>query len=470
MVWIIGVVMVWINCRSGEIPLKYGEIARLGDEIITIQELRMAYELDPSFPSIRKGKDGLRDYLEEMLDKRLAYKRAQVDRLFDESLFSRYCESQIRRAVVRDYYQTHVAQKIKVRDDELRRAFRLSQIRFRLRSLMVKGTPALNQDGSTPSVSIKMENLRLPDADTLSREYELDGWELEDFQAGADGLFSMEAGQLLGPFPIEGGYRYLQLVDRKEMMMLTESDYHKRKEGLERKIRRRKEEVVADSFLRNHLNPMDIRVKRRGLELIFDGIAGDSRNSAASRSFGETGERLTDERLRRLRAGLKNALEIPLLTSQEMNWSIDSFLQYLDQLPEDQRPGIESLTRLTNDLGGLIRDEIVYRLAKKESNRWRLVADSLIEPIKTQWAYQFYRLQAYQDFKIPMEIDIYYKTRHDMDPKTDTVPAEILPGMNHPDIYRWYYSGKRLHQDLIAEYDHPVVHCQASSSSNESWQ
>jgi len=459
--------MLWISCRSGEPPFKSGEIARLGDEIITIHELRMAYELDPSFPSIRKGCDGLRDYLEEMMDKRLAYKQAKADRLFDESSFNRYCENQIRRSVVQDYYQTQVAQKIEIRDDELRRAFRLSQIRFRLRSLMVKGTPPTNRDGSNPSVSGRIENLSLSAVDTFSREYELDGWELEDFQAGADRLFGLESGQFLGPFPIEGGYRYLQLLDRKETMMATESDYIKRKEGLERKVRRRKEEIEADIFLRKHLEPMDIRVKRRALELVFERIVGESRNGSASRSLGETGERLTDDELRRLHADLKNALEIPLLTSREMNWSIDSFIQYLDRLPQEQRPGIESLTRFTNDLGGLIRDEIVYRMARRESNRWRHVADSLSEPIRMQWAYQFYRFQAYRDFAIPTEIETYYQTRHHMDPKTDKMPADILPGMNHPDIYRWYYSGKRLHRDLTVGCGHPVVHYQDSLLEEE---
>lgn len=459
LIWLSALGMWASGCQKSD-PVKHTLIAKLGNEEVSLEELRDAYEVDPAFPSIRKGEAGLRDYLEEVLDKKAALKRAEKNRVFNQQPFKQRLEYETRKAIVKDYYQRKVARKIRITDDELRYAYQLSSTKFTIKLVRVQAEQTAAALRLKLDSGISFDSLKLAIPEAVVTEQEVDGGLLEEnlqllWPGGQDQLvrpdiMNFKAGEIRGPFQSEHGYYFIQLLNREETMMLTESDFLTKKEALIRNLKRRKEEKAAGNYLVEVLGPMDIKVQRQSLELFYHDLMGEISGIRRNPQL-EAKQFLSDDQLARVRKQLTEALEMPVVTSRSLNWTMKEFLEYLEQLPEESRPGTQSLTRFTNDLGGLIRDEILSRMAKSESDQWKSTADSSLNRIKTEWAYHYYLEKIFHAYELPLEIADYYERRLTMNPLTDTVPAGILPGMNQPEIYRWYYSKKKLHNDLMEE-------------------
>lgn len=99
-------------------------VITVGEYRISLSQFRTAYELDPSFPNIRKGKAALAEYAEVLADKQLCARLAREENLTDSLPLQRQMTQVRRKAIIQALFQKTIVPKVNISEAELREAFR----------------------------------------------------------------------------------------------------------------------------------------------------------------------------------------------------------------------------------------------------------------------------------------------------------------------------------------------------------
>jgi hypothetical protein len=447
----------------------------IGDEKISIGEFRNMYELDPAFPGYRRGQAGLKEYLDVLADKFLAEKLAQKEGILDNIHFKQQLDYQRKKAIIQSFYQREVVNNIEVTESELRDAYHKMGIQLHVKHLF---TPDKYQaedafqtlESGVPFDTLAKDFFKNVDPEKGGADLGEIGWgELEP--SLEDAVYKLKAGEYSKPVKSRWGYHILLLMDRKQNLMPTESDYMEKRSRILIKLKRRKEELEAGKYLKEYLDPFQIKVKNGAFLKIVRilGIYDENTSQVRFQKF----QPITDEQISLLRDRLTADLNEVFMSSNKSNWSIKDFLNKVSKLPLEHRPQLSSIARFKDDIGLMIRNEFLIEEAMQRGMHKSAKVDSTVREYVREIAYHHYLKDIYQNMGAPQEIIDYFDVKNSNGNKNKHIPNDILPGMSTIESYRYYYAGRELHRKLLMKF--PDVEMQmnnelvAQESRNINW-
>ncbi|MFV1980350.1 MAG: peptidylprolyl isomerase, partial [Rhodothermia bacterium] len=221
-------------------------VAGVGDQQITTEEFRIAYELaSPSrLPDTDDRLERKRYFLDRMIERKILALAGMAEGLDTTSSARRVIEWERRQALIRALYRTNIEADIEVTEDDLRDAFinstqvvALRQIRLSSRTEADAIYKRILAGESFVSIAIERAPPGMPPARVLEpREF---NWGDLDkrIETAASGLSRLEVS---APIETRSGFHVLQLVNRRQNVMLTEAAFDSRRSYLDMMIRRQR--------------------------------------------------------------------------------------------------------------------------------------------------------------------------------------------------------------------------------------
>jgi hypothetical protein len=443
----------------------------VADQNLSLNSFRTAYELDPSFPSYKTGVQGLTEFAEIQVDKFLAARLADKEGLFEKSPYHELWDYKNKTATIRAYYTNLIKDKLFVTEQEMRSAFRKMSARIHLKHLFAEEKHEAEE--------LRQMLLNGVPFDTLARQIFSDydqqsgkpanlGWinwgELEVSLENA--AFSLKPGEISELIQSRWGYHVLLVSERQELFVASEDQFLQMRNIILKKVKQKKEEELAGDYLKKILDPLDIRVKRETFSKVAL-LLGFERETQKRFQINRM-MRISDNDLTQLEQHLKFDQNGLFMTSKQEDWSIKEFLEKLKGIPVAKRPRLKTKSLLQADIGLMIRNDFLYRLAMKDGFHKTNYVDSVSAKFIRETAYQHYLRESYKNMGIPELVEEYFATPVSNRVIPSNLMDKIFPEMRTIDSYRLYYSSRKLHGELLKKFPDTKITINTQLLSDES--
>ena len=334
-------------------------IAEIGNQKITALDFQIAYEL--AGPGEKRTNNNItlkkEDYLHKMADKKLLAIAGLERNLHQKDDVQRLLKWYEKQETIRELYKQVVSGQVEVQEAEVREAYVLLNQRLLLRQLLFQSGEAAYGVYQRILSGDSFEQVAL---ETAKSERELQHilavkefkWgELDErLEAAAYGLNHL---QTSAPVKSEAGYHLLQLVDRKENLILTESGFAERQHYVETIIRRRKEAVLAKAYIKNLM--ADKRLHANGPIL----LKLTQRAQAILREKQLEKPVPTFAQARMVRPHLQGLMDETLAVFEGGLWTVGEFFDRLAEMHPQHRPDLTDPGKLQLDLAMMVRDDFL---------------------------------------------------------------------------------------------------------------
>ncbi len=353
--------MLFIGCHSNN-KSRPNNVARVGNVYISADDFRISYELSPAVKN-EYGNDYFakkKAHLQAMIDNKLLTIAGEEQHLNEN--FSKILVWYEKQAVIRELYREVVKDKVEISEEEIRNAFPLSNQRLMLRQLLYisedeafeaykrlqKGETFESLAGEQARSETELQYILTP------REFK---WgEIDERLESV--AYNLEAMEVSSPIKIDQIFHLIQLVNRKESLLLTESSFQERSDYIEKTIRLRAEAKLAESYAKTVLSDKHLEVDGQVL------LEFTERLRSAKFYNDETGILLTP-----MQAGsernIKDLLDKNLVYFTGGLWTLREFLDYIKYIPPGNRPNLAKPAQLKVDIALIIRDEFMAKESYK---------------------------------------------------------------------------------------------------------
>lgn len=439
------IALLYVFCQKEAVDAK-NILARVDGEVITIEDFRLFYELDPNFGIDSTGYAALRDELHKFIDHKLAFRKAQEEELIENPSFKRAWKWEKKQAMLRQLYREQVEKHIEISEEELRKAFVEYNTELHVRHLFTKDPQQAQElyDQLQNGASIEMLAPQVF-RDTLLAESGGDlGWhkagELdEDFAAVA---LQLGPNEISKPVQTRWGYHIIQLLGRKDQVILSEAAFNAQRQSLEKRLRRKKSQRLANQYIAWFMQSINPQPVPQNFLLLWRAVVPPAEQEKSTLSFKIA---FTNDLIKNALQKLAPHLEEPLIRIQgRKDVSIEEYLNALREIPLSNRPSFRSANQLSNQLGVWIRDELLFQEASRPKLDRHPRVQSEVQEFLEQQSYLFYLQQEVEKIEVPQFVKDYFE-------KKDRSVIQA-----HPNLARfhtlqewiWARAEKQLHQRL----------------------
>jgi parvulin-like peptidyl-prolyl isomerase len=328
-------------------------LAVIGTKVITSQEFAARYGeklRGIGFADSRQSREG---YLRNLVDDEVLIAQARIERL-DRTPAARREFTRIQtQRLLNAYSDEHISPTIEVADADLRELFVRMNTKVNVRHLYAMSRTTADslyaqlQRGKTfeELATVSFHDPRLRDNGGSLGYIGFD----ETDPAFEDAAYNMKVGEISTPVKTVEGYSIIRVDGIRSDPLLTETDFLKSKERLERFARKRKYEAAVTRYTAEQRAALDIRFNEQVMARLLAALQRetvDPLNETAAFSLPRM-----DETAVRTTAG---------------PWDLQRVIEALRSTTEAQRRWIRTLENLEDVVAGLIvRDQIV-RAARRE--------------------------------------------------------------------------------------------------------
>lgn len=363
-------------------------IARAGDSMISADEFRERFELNPRLLQFKDREEAKVRFLGSLLAEKLLSFAAEEQSLSLPVRSQAFLEQIQREAVIEEFYNVEIAAKIEVTEAELREAYgwqrrelqvqyasfktRLEAQQFRERVLAGQSFRA-----ALAPVGVNEHHSSVPQVDTMVVKGGVAAPAIED------ALFALQNGEVSAPVSALGEFYVASLISEKIDAFPTEDDFQQKREALRRIVQQRKRSAAfAQAFKkmmvgkRTSIPPERFRFLLEKLEEIFFNHAHAARTPNPSP--------MSNQEFVRAQEGLTAHLNEVFVTFDDgSTWTIKDFLQRLSvgrhNLDFSQRENFRSGMRQA--LLAMAEQEYIY----KEAARHGLDRSPQVTAAVTMW-------------------------------------------------------------------------------------
>lgn len=356
MIYII-LLLLFTACKR-DVDLPKDIVAAVGPYQITSQDFRISYELTPQ----HIGKDDFsrkKAHLQSMIENKLLLIAGYKHQIHKRKKIIKLLKWYEEQAVRQELYRVIAKDKVTVDENELRSAFKLLNERIYIRHLIFSEEKNAWEVYHQIQNGISFENIVNEKFESEKfKQYVLTPQEFKwgDIDERLElAAFGLNLHEVSTPINSENGYHLLQLVDRKENIILTESKYQERKDYIEKIIRKRKEAIFAKEYAQKVL--LDKYVKINApilLELTKRVISGTVKNKP------EFSKSSIPSRIN-IKALVEDLLDKELVVFKNGSWTIREFLIRLENVPVKSRPDFTDPERLMVKIALLVRDDYITK-------------------------------------------------------------------------------------------------------------
>lgn len=162
--------------------------------------------------------------------------------------------------------------------------------------------------------------------------------------------YSMQIGEISKPVKTVKGYSIIRVEDIKQNPFTTESEFLKAHDRLKAFARKRTFENAAKQFSNSLRKKLNVKFREDALSKLYDAIKKSSLDNLIENPSGIS----------------SNDLSKFVVSSNLGNWSIETVIKELSDVPDKQRKWIHTKENLEDFIAGLINRKYIIQLAKKE--------------------------------------------------------------------------------------------------------
>ncbi|NOY78547.1 MAG: hypothetical protein GXO76_11825 [Calditrichaeota bacterium] len=359
------------NCskkQSSQTPVTDQTIvAKVDNRDITVHDFKLSYELFPYMLRPRGGFAAKKGQLDHMIQRILFAREAEKEGLASDPMVQNYIEYYRKQAAVKELYRKEIQSKVTVSDEEARQAYLKSLTKYHVRHLFA---PTYQE---AANILARLE--RGEDWDTIARETFRDkklaqsggdlGWVTwGDMDENLENtIYHLKPNEISAPVRSRWGYHILEVLGVQKQAIPSEYDFQTHKKDIVYKIRMRKERKLAGQYVKKIMEPKHVILKGKAFHYL---------NQQFQQIFGKNPKKLPpympnifDREIGQINSALQNHLNDTLLVFKGGHWTIGDFLQRLKNVPVMDRPHYENSKKLYNDIGVMIRNETLAKIALK---------------------------------------------------------------------------------------------------------
>jgi parvulin-like peptidyl-prolyl isomerase len=212
-----------------------------------------------------------------------------------------------------------------------------------------------------------------------------------------DAAFSLKVGEISPPVQTAYGYALIQVTDRFQKPVLTETEFARKRPLLERYLRYRKQQASREACARNLADSLAIRFDPATLRRLYDRITGRVEQSGEA-----------------LHADL---LQAPLLTfgpeGRRTTWTVADFRAQAQRTSRAQREAAaRSIEALQEFARGLVVRHLLAQRARDAGLDRTPAFRAALQKALDRWVYHYVKQQALAQVKVPEDTLRTYYTTH----------------------------------------------------------
>ena len=359
------------NCakkQSSRLPVTNKTIlATVDNHNISVHDFKLSYELFPYMLRPRGGFAAKKAQLDHMIQRVLFAREAEKEGFASDSMVQKYVDYYRKQAAIKELYRKEIQDKVTVPDAEARQAYLKSLTKFHVRHLFA---PSYRE---AENILRRLENGE--DWDAIARETFRDkklaqtggdlGWvSWGDMDENLENtIYHLKPNEISAPVRSRWGYHILEVLDVQKQAIPSEYDFQSHKKDFVHKIKMRKERKLAGKYVKKIMDPKHVLLKGKAFHYL---------NGQFQQIFGKNPKKLPpympnifDREIGQIHSALQGHLNDTLLVFKGGHWTIGDFLQRLKDMPVVNRPHYENSKKLYNDIGIMIRNETLAKIALK---------------------------------------------------------------------------------------------------------
>ncbi len=262
----------FLGCSKKQQDRKDGEIlATVGARTITLEQFEEKFRrMPPTLKPKEEGVEGLREFLETMIQKELIAQVAEEEIAELSDLQKNRLENRTRNIVFEVLESREVRPSLEVTDAEVEELHEKRRIGYRPRQILVKSLAEANEVLKLLSEGGVFEALAM-EFSIDSKSYR-DGGDLGYITIGEmpeefdEALERMNVGETVGPIKTERGYHIIRLEDSREMDRPPLDD--KLREQIEFAIMTRRARSAKNSYLANAKKDLGVKYHPEAVRLL----------------------------------------------------------------------------------------------------------------------------------------------------------------------------------------------------------
>ncbi len=345
--------LIVISCSS-----KDPVVATVCDSEIHLSQFQKRYENFLLSTGVKDNLSARLGVLNNMINEILLYNYDVNTNIFDDPEYKKEQAWNKRAAVLAYLKDQEIFAKINVTDKELRQAYYRAHVSIAARHLFA----------STKEEADNLYQLLMAGAsfNQLAKQVFTDttlknnGGYLGYFSWGdmdpafENAAFSLKVGEISKPVKTAEGYSIIKVEDRKEIPLMTEDDFQKRKKNLERSIKISKKLPYERAYIAKIFDSNLLKFNNDGLKVLLPMVEAPRQSLLES----------TKE------------LNIVSATYKEHKYTVLDLLNKLKIIPKYHLLKINSLRKLKIAIKGILISDILYDIAiQKGYDRVPVVKD-----------------------------------------------------------------------------------------------
>ena len=332
-------------------------LATVGDESISLADFKRAY-LPVLLYSDKKESPATREeILKFLIDQSILAQTARSLELDTIQTLEVLRRTALKTAFTRILYRKQVKEKLPaITDQELRQAYRRSHTQRLVRHLFSKDSSEAVDLYSQLAAGASWDSLASAHfkEPSLAATGGVLGWmkfgDMDpDFEAAAYSLPLKTPSQ---PVRTQFGWHIIQADEESRELMLTEYDYQLERSSLERTLRQREEQRLADTAINRMMDAAALRFNEAVAARVWDLMRQQIRRLIDAPDLNE----IPDAEFQNFEELLGPLSHEEMLSFAGAQWTVGDFLAHL---PEMNRQLM--LTDLKQATAFLVRDEVIYQ-------------------------------------------------------------------------------------------------------------
>ncbi len=433
-------ISLFIACTENKQSNK-NVLATVNDRIITQEEFRLFYELDPNFGLDSLGLPALKDELNFNINQILALEKAEKERLTSDSMFIRAVNWELRQAMLRELFCQDVQNKVEISEKEVMQAYINNNMMVHVRHIFTKLKDEIVAYQKKLQKGISFSDLaRKAFSDSVLAGNSGDlGWiRLGDLdQDFGSAIINLTGKEISDIIQTKWGFHLIQLLDFKKQVILNESDFQRQKPVLEKKIRRQKSVELSAKYIRTFMTQQNPQPDERIFRLIWNEVlpATDREKLILPRQI-----TFSNSIIEKCAAGLKPYLKESFINYRDGYISLKGFLDGMRVIPLSHRPVFKSARELSDQIGLWVRDEFLLKKTKKKGLDKNPKVMKEVQRFKEEQSYNFFLNEKMNNISIPDSILSYFKNK--------TTRRPELARFHTLQEWQWNKAKKQLDEEI----------------------
>ncbi|GAB5536632.1 MAG: hypothetical protein Rubg2KO_28810 [Rubricoccaceae bacterium] len=346
------------GCSRG-VPEDNPVVATVDGLAMTQDDVLRSY-IDYLITTGQNDTEALRErHVEALIDAYLLGAEAERRGLATDSALQVDAERTRRRFVGARFYEMSAVDTLsELTDEEVAAAFALGKEQRVVRQLFyrnaVKAQQAYVRLQSGRSFLEEAMDLYATDDSSAGSLGAVSYWQLDD--AFAEAAFSTPVGTYSEPVRSRMGVHIILVEDRIRSPLMTESEFERRRKGLESQMRLRRRRLEGDTFVRTFMEARNVAVNRPALEALAEALSRIEDQALPDAQQGRQTFTLSNKQDVLEALSPSTPLATFELDGQAETFTLADYVFWLDDLPVD-----EAKNRTGASLGRALRNEALAR-------------------------------------------------------------------------------------------------------------